>query len=124
MSRNKYNVSKQIQCLEINTMSRNKYNVSSFFNLEIFFIFFFWLLHPWGFHSKIEDIESILFFFFADLVYSFANHILNPQMNSVIIFSFYENSNVEKNRPWKNNSPMEKQFDNETKFDFEKKDRF
>ena len=44
--------------------------------------------------------------------------ILNPQLNSVIIFSFLENSDMDKNSPLEKKSPMEKQFRSWIKFRF------
>ena len=55
---------------------------------------------------------------FAYLVNFVASQILNPQLNSVIIFSFLENSDMDKNSPLEKKSPMEKQFRSWIKFRF------
>ena len=56
--------------------------------------------------------------FFAYFVNFVASQILNPQLSSVIIFSFLENSDMDKNLPLEKNSPMEKQFRSWIKFQF------
>ena len=56
--------------------------------------------------------------FFAYLVNFVASQILNPQLNSVIIFSFLENSDMDKNSPLEKKSPVEKQFRSWIKFRF------
>ena len=58
---------------------------------------------------------------FAYLVNFVASQILNPQLNSVIIFSFLENSDMEKNSPLEKNRPWKNNFDHGSNFNFENK---